>query len=253
MNSRPLEVLPQHGIGHAVIELVSKARDDVILVSPYLKLWLHMKRAIKRAQKNGAWVALVTRTVEGNDNPVHRAHALEELNEYGVQLFELERLHAKVYVSESELILTSMNLYSESDKNSWEAGVRMSKACCPEEYSQVLEQVREAISGAKPLNSVHRKRRRESERFGVPGKENEVFRDLLEEAASLPILRTELPSNQLKKRKRHPRAYEQWSPAEDDLLKRFVTRHAPRDLMARALRRNIAAISGRLTRLNLVD
>ena len=115
-------ILIDDAVEDAVLDLIRKASEYVTLVSPYNRVWRHLQDAIREALQRGISVTVVYRQDKDNDGNKYLASWL--LGEGG-QAYEVEWLHAKIYLNESSLLVTSMNLLESSSKNSWEVGVRI--------------------------------------------------------------------------------------------------------------------------------
>jgi hypothetical protein len=103
-------------VGEQVIAIIENARQEVILVTPYLDLWGHAQNAIQRAIGRGVQVLLFIRS--GQDNPPLKD--IKWLLENKVTIGVLDRLHAKIYMNESTVLLSSMNFTESSALNSLE-------------------------------------------------------------------------------------------------------------------------------------
>ena len=112
--------------------IVQKSKKQVILVTPYLELWGHLKNEIAKAVKRKIRVQVIVRPEEKEDKK--RTDALEWLVENEVEVYELERLHAKIYLNEKNLLVSSMNLTESSTTNSLEIAMIVcdlnSSICC---------------------------------------------------------------------------------------------------------------------------
>ena len=109
-------------IGPAVLSVFHTARQDVTLVSPYIKLWGHARAAIQDARNRGVRVQCLVRDGESGPRPEN----VEELLELGVKVLTVPDLHAKIYLNELLVIVGSMNFYNYSAENSREIAVVVS-------------------------------------------------------------------------------------------------------------------------------
>ena len=110
-------ILIDDAVGNAVLDLIREAKEQVVLVSPYNRFWRHLKDAIHEALQRDVRVTVVYRQEKDNDgNKILASWLLEK----GGDVYEVEWLHAKIYLNESSLLVTSMNLLESSSKNSWE-------------------------------------------------------------------------------------------------------------------------------------
>lgn len=112
-------IIANHHISPAIVDLIASAKKHVDIVSPYIQLWGHLEREIKAAIKRGVDIALFIRA----DQRKQYEELLQGLAAMGVAVYEIEFLHAKVYLSEASGIVSSMNLYDFSTKNSEEIAV----------------------------------------------------------------------------------------------------------------------------------
>lgn len=99
----------------------AEPRQTVYLVSPFWQMNANLRSAIRDAVLDGVRVKCIMRANEklsGEDVEFFRENRLE--------IRGLPHLHAKLYLNESEALLTSLNLYSYSDKESIELGVMVS-------------------------------------------------------------------------------------------------------------------------------
>ena len=95
---------------NTIISLVEKADDYIVLVSPFNDLsgsWDKLKNAINEAAKRGVKVDYYVREGEGYTG-------IEGIN---VNLYEVPKLHAKMFYSEKDALISSGNLTSRPDIN----------------------------------------------------------------------------------------------------------------------------------------
>ena len=117
-----MDVLSSTDISREVLALIEGAKQVLILVSPYFDPWERLTTEIKRAaNRPGMKVVLLLR---GGDDRAKQEEKARELGTVGVKIVFLARLHAKVYISESQAIVTSMNLLKSSALDSWELAIR---------------------------------------------------------------------------------------------------------------------------------
>lgn len=113
MSRPPAEVLTDDKITSRVLDILRDAQKHVAFVSPYNKFWTHLKNEIIRAVDKGVQVHFIYRAGEQNDD-------IEWLEGLGVKVYAVENLHAKIYLNENSVLVTSMNLLESSSKNSME-------------------------------------------------------------------------------------------------------------------------------------
>ena len=113
MSQRAIEISTDDQITTRVLDILRNAKKHVTLVSPYNKFWMHLSNEIQAAVERGVRVDFIYRNDERNE-------AIEWLGGLGVKVHAVEYLHAKIYLNESSVIVTSMNLLESSSKNSME-------------------------------------------------------------------------------------------------------------------------------------
>jgi len=110
-------------------KLLNRADEQIILISPYIKLHDRYISAL-RTKKDNPNIRIVV-VFGKNEEDMSRSMKQEDFNFFkefpNIEIRYERRLHAKYYASESTAILTSMNLYTFSQDNNIEAGV-MTKA-----------------------------------------------------------------------------------------------------------------------------
>ncbi len=142
-----MEVLSGTEISSQVIALIEGARKILVLVTPYFDPWGRLSTAIKAARtQHGVKVRLLLR---GGEDRAKQEEKAKELISFGVEVTFLERLHAKVYVSESQAIVTSMNLLKSSAIDSWEIAMRADAKTDATVYNDIVRHVVELIKRAQ--------------------------------------------------------------------------------------------------------
>lgn len=108
----------------SIIAMVENAKKFVVIVSPYsyLEGWDSLKNAINGASVNGIEVSYYVREKEG----------LEGLEDLKVNIYEVPILHAKMFFSEREAIISSFHLMNNEDIN-WACVLNF-----PEEYNELV-------------------------------------------------------------------------------------------------------------------
>jgi len=68
---------------------------------------------------------------------------MEELGFKGATVYAVDKLHAKIYMNESTVIVTSMNLLESSSKNSKELAIRIDDENGKKEIRSYIQQLKE--------------------------------------------------------------------------------------------------------------
>ncbi|MBI4336343.1 MAG: phosphatidylserine/phosphatidylglycerophosphate/cardiolipin synthase family protein [Chloroflexi bacterium] len=118
MDSTQKTVFVDDEIASQVLAVVREARHYVVLVSPYLDLtrWGHLQDALGLAVKRRANVVAIVRY----EPDVVQGKSVSELVGNGVKVWGVKGLHAKIYLNEHTVLVSSMNLTESSTKNSLE-------------------------------------------------------------------------------------------------------------------------------------
>jgi len=111
--------------------LIKQSKEFIYLVSPYIKLNTKIKELLKLSNSD------ITIIYGKNEN----LHDFEFLKSIGTKVKFLENLHTKLYISEKDALLTSLNLYDFSQVNNNELGIYCSKDSYPDLYASMLKQV----------------------------------------------------------------------------------------------------------------
>lgn len=143
-------VFVDQAIAAALTALIEQAEEYVVLVTPYLKIddWGHMKRAIELATKRGVRVTFLVRASEGRVTQSNVSWLLAQ----NVRVLEVALLHAKIYMNEKSVLVSSMNLLDFSARNSLEIALIIRN-------QDDAKQVRQYVVGtlmelAKPIERV---------------------------------------------------------------------------------------------------
>ncbi len=102
-------------------DIIKKANDKLVLISPYVKLSQIFFDRLKDADRRSVNITLIY----GKDKlkPEEREQ-LQKLR--NLSLYFCENLHAKCVYNEEHMVITSMNMYDYSENNNREMGVFIS-------------------------------------------------------------------------------------------------------------------------------
>jgi hypothetical protein len=103
----------------AINDLIDEATEYLLLISPYVKIWGHLRNHLEKC-KAKTKVAIIR-----DENLDEKAEIIKEFNTLGITVKALQNLHAKIYLSEKACIISSMNLYDFSAANSEEVAVQI--------------------------------------------------------------------------------------------------------------------------------
>lgn len=128
------------GVSYHLQQLINKANEKLVIISPYLKINDRIKQSLE--DKNRMKIDI--RVVYGkNELQPDENNWLKSMT--SIRSSFCKDLHAKCYLNENEAILTSMNLYEFSQVNNNEMGIHVDKATDPELYKDIHEEAQRLI------------------------------------------------------------------------------------------------------------
>jgi hypothetical protein len=109
-----------------VYEIIHKAKKQLLIISPYIKLDEYFKKEVFEIHKKNSELHLIIGFGKNEKNP-QRSLKKTDLDYFkdfpNVSIIFIPNLHAKYYANEKKGIITSINLYDYSFKNNVEFGV----------------------------------------------------------------------------------------------------------------------------------
>ena len=141
--------LTTHGVAAQIEEVITQARERLVLVSPYLRLSAIFFERLQDAVRRGVTTTIVYGKSELADDQTELLDQLRKL-----QLLFLPQLHAKCYFNELRMVITSMNMYDFSEKTNREMGILLEAG--GEAYEQAVAEVDSIIRAAHPVPSPTR-------------------------------------------------------------------------------------------------
>jgi phosphatidylserine/phosphatidylglycerophosphate/cardiolipin synthase-like enzyme len=128
------------GVSYHLQQLINKANEKLVIISPYLKINDRIKQSLE--DKNRLKIDI--RVVYGkNELQPDENNWLKSMT--SIRSSFCKDLHAKCYLNENEAIITSMNLYEFSQVNNNEMGIHVDKASDPELYKDIYEEAQRLI------------------------------------------------------------------------------------------------------------
>lgn len=128
------------GVSYHLQQLINKANERLVLISPYLKINDRIKQSLE--DKNRLKIDI--RVVYGkNELQPEENNWLKSMT--SIRSSFCKDLHAKCYLNENEAIITSMNLYEFSQVNNNEMGVYIDKNSDPEIYKDIYTEAQRLI------------------------------------------------------------------------------------------------------------
>jgi hypothetical protein len=128
------------GVSYHLQQLINKANEKLVIISPYLKINERIKQSLE--DKNRMKIDI--RIVYGK-NELHPDENNWLKSMTSIRSSFCKDLHAKCYLNENDAILTSMNLYEFSQVNNNEMGIHVEKVTDPELYKDIYEEAQRLI------------------------------------------------------------------------------------------------------------
>lgn len=157
------------GISHKLEQLINKANEKLVLISPFLKINDRIKQSLE--DKNRMKIDI--RVVYGkNELQPEENNWLKSMS--SIRSSFCKDLHAKCYLNEHEAIITSMNLYEFSQINNNEMGILIEKDKDPELYKDVYEEAHRLIRISDELIVTVEKAKPKDNPYVKPETKNKV-------------------------------------------------------------------------------
>lgn len=132
------------GANYHLEELIKKANERLILISPYLQFNARLKELLEDKNRLKIDVRVVYGKSQLNPSENQWLQSLAY-----VRAAYCENLHAKCYLSENECIITSLNLYEFSQVNNNEMGVLIDRVDDEALYNDVYDEALRIVRIAK--------------------------------------------------------------------------------------------------------
>jgi len=131
------KVISDSYINSDLLKLIEDSEKYLVLVSPYLKLWGHLETQIENSVKRGVDVQLWYRS----DKEKEYKKTYDKLSKMGVKVGKIDTLHSKLYLSEKQGLMTSMNLHDFSKSNSREIGILTDERKMLSQFKEYIEKL----------------------------------------------------------------------------------------------------------------
>jgi len=147
------EFLTTNGTSFQIENIIIEAREELILISPYLQISKTFYERIKDASERNVRITIIYGKDELKPN---ERNSLAELQNVSLHFFE--NLHAKCYFNEESMVVTSMNMYEFSEKNNREMGILIRKEDDPKIFHKAKEEAASILKSSEiiPLEKAER-------------------------------------------------------------------------------------------------
>ena len=129
--------------------LLKEAKDFLILICPFISVKTQTEKRYRSAINSVNYSFVVTRPNDENDNKnskyKNNIAFLNSLANEKCSLGKLDGLHAKIYMSETKCLVTSLNLIDSTQKDNYEIGILIDREISPNLYYDVAKIALEII------------------------------------------------------------------------------------------------------------
>lgn len=117
--------LSGESLEEAIYEIIWSAKNNLVIVSPYIKLDDYFKKLFDKHVNNpSVKIVILFGKNQGSVSKSFKKHDFDYFKKFlNISIIYVPELHAKYYANESMGLVTSMNLYDYSFKNNIEYGV----------------------------------------------------------------------------------------------------------------------------------
>ena len=116
-------------------QIIKDAHKKIVVVSPFIKLSDYYMDNLTYAAKRGVVIKIVYGKSDLHPTVLGNIESLDN-----VEIYYFEHLHAKCYLNESSMIITSMNFYDASERNR-EMGVFVKRSTDKELFDNALNEI----------------------------------------------------------------------------------------------------------------
>lgn len=142
------EFYSTRGIAYSIDEIIQNGKSFIYLLTPYLKFSNTLYERLKAVTgKNVEFIIVYGKT----ELDAFQDKLLKDLN---CSIYFKENLHAKCYANESEALVCSMNLYSFSEANNIEMGIKIHSRQDKSAYDKCIDEIRQVIQNATPIREI---------------------------------------------------------------------------------------------------
>jgi len=127
--------LTTRGATSEIEKIINNANKSIVLISPYIKIPGSLFQNLLTADKRGIKTTLIFGKSKLDPDVQNQLKNLQN-----VAMYFLNNLHAKCYFNESQMVITSLNLYDYSEQNNREMGILISRQEDKEAFSEAVRE-----------------------------------------------------------------------------------------------------------------
>lgn len=128
--------LTTKGISYELENIIKRAKDELYIVTPYLKLHDTVIERLKSLSDKGVDIVFIFGKSQLTRKEQRKLDEIKNLS-----LFYYDNLHAKCYHDGNTAIIGSMNLHEYSELNNREIGMLITRADDPQEIDDLIEEI----------------------------------------------------------------------------------------------------------------
>lgn len=133
-----MDIINPNLIGRQIAKLIAQSTEKFYAVTAWLDLsnWTFILEELTKARQRGVSIKIFFRSIEPHD--------FQTLDNLGIELYQVKRLHTKFYLNEKEIIVSSMNFIEASDLYAIDIGLHYKDA---ENYNKLYHYFLKHING----------------------------------------------------------------------------------------------------------
>ncbi len=138
------EFLTTQGTSYYIEDIIRKAKNKLVLISPFLQISKTLFERLKDADRQNVKITLIYGKDELKPDEKKKLQELRNLS-----LYFFENLHAKCFFNEESMVITSMNMYEFSEKTNREMGVLIRAKGDEKVYNEAVKETDSILASAK--------------------------------------------------------------------------------------------------------
>ena len=143
------EFLTTAAITYQVERIILESKKKLVLVSPYIQITKTFLERLRDASGRGVLITIIYGKTELKSSEKKQIDSIPDL-----KLYFFKNLHAKCYFNESEMVITSMNLYEFSERNNREMGIFITKKMDEEIFKEAVSETHSIIKSSTLISTM---------------------------------------------------------------------------------------------------
>lgn len=144
-----VKFLTTNGVSAALDDLIKTSKERLYLISPYLQISKNLRGLLKEVDSQPIIDIILVCRKDAKWSPDDISFFQEQLR--NVKIRSLEGLHAKIYLNEHSVLVTSMNLYQHSQQQNREVGLLFTIESDKPIYDEIFSEVKRIINDGEAL------------------------------------------------------------------------------------------------------